>query len=226
MPPNLADLERVLRALANENRLQLLFSLQDPKGYSELQLPPPREDGWGSDERSISRQAVRAHLRELMAIGVVEEAPTADGTLQWVVNHARLFGALEQMRALTTVRPRVEVGGETADLERAFATPDVGGPHLVLVRGVEEGRAFPLVKTGEWTIGRGPACAIRLDYDPFISGEHARILQKGPEFFLADVPANKNGTYLNWRRLSRGALAPLKSGDVVGLGMSLLVFRE
>lgn len=114
-------------------------------------------------------------------------------------------------------------------LESRGPSAAASGPHLVLARGVQEGRSFPLARRGEdeaWSIGRQRHQPVCLDYDPYISSEHARILSKEGKFFLMDLPNNKNGTLLNWQKMVRGGIAPLKSGDVIGVGMSLLVFRE
>lgn len=226
MPPLTPDeLERLLKALANVNRIRLLQTLQRPKGYRELDLQPSREDSWGSDERAITRQAVRGHLKALMDIGVVREARDGDGA-SFVVNHARLFGVVEELRQLATLRPTAEAGDATMNLDARTPGVDVAGPHLALVRGVEEGRAFPLLSDrAEWTIGRRRSAEICLDYDPYVSSDHARIVRRDGAFFLMDAPASKNGTLLNWSRVARGALAPLKAGDVVSVGRSLLVFR-
>lgn len=220
-----ADVELVLKVLSNPNRLSLLRTLQSPKAFADLELAPSRNDGWGS-ERSISRQAVRRHVQELVELGVVVEAPPgADRTARYVVDHARLFGVVEQLRQIATVRPAIDMEHETMGLRGGAHVVVPDGPHFALVRGVQEGRAFALVETAAWTIGRARTCAICLDYDPYVSSEHAQVLRKEGGFFLVDLAANKNGTFLNWAPMTRGGIAPLKPGDVIGLGMSLLVFR-
>ena len=225
----LHELERVLKALANVNRLKLLETLQVPQGYADINLQPSRGDEWGSDERAISRQALRKHLHELMEIGVVVELPSGEsGTRRYTVNHARLFGVVEQMRQIATVRGGAPSGGQTVDLEVGRPGGGVDGPHLVLVRGVQEGRCYSLVtqnREPEWSIGRGRGADVSLDYDPYASTSHARVVLKERQFFLVDLPSNRNGTFLNWNRMVRGGVAPLKAGDVIGVGMSLLVLR-
>lgn len=221
-----ADVELVLKVLSNPNRLALLRTLQSPKGFADLELSPSRNDGWGSDERAISRQAVRRHVQELIDLGVVVEAPqAADNITRFLVNHARLFGVVEQLRQIATVRPALDMEHETMGLRGRASVAVPEGPHLALVRGVQEGRAFALTEDGAWTLGRARSCAICLDYDPYVSSEHAQIVRKEGGFFLVDLAANRNGTFLNWAPMTRGGIAPLKPGDVVGLGMSLLVFR-
>lgn len=221
-----ADVEQVLKVLSNPNRLQLLRTLQSPKAFADLDLAPSRNDGWGSEERSISRQAVRRHVQELLDLGVVVETPAGqDQPTRFLVNHARLFGIVEQLRQIATVRPTLDLEHETMGLRGAANVTVPGGPHLALVRGVQEGRAFALAEGAAWTLGRTRACSICLDYDPYVSSEHAQIVRKEGGYFLVDLAANKNGTFLNWAPMTRGGVAPLKAGDVIGVGMSLLVFR-
>lgn len=227
--PRLEELERVFKALSNINRLKLLVQLQSPRGYSEIDLSPSRGDSAGSEDRSISRQAVRSHIQELMDLGVVVEAPSDGQGSRFLVDHSQLFALVEQMRSLAQVQPSVEITGRTLNLEMTSPPPEANGPHLVLVRGVHEGRCFELTDSdedGQWTVGRASEADISLDYDAYVSTDHAKLLRRDGEFFLMDSPANKNGTFLNWEKLTRGGIAPLSSGDVLGVGMSLLVFRE
>lgn len=221
------ELERFLKALANVNRLRLLEELQTPQGYGDLDLPPSRIDEQGDPGRAITRQALRRHVEELMGIGVVIPVSSSrGGAMRFTVDRARLYGIVEQLRKLATVEPEMAVPHGTVDLSAPPRADPAPGPHVVLVRGVHEGRTFPLERgREEWLVGRSRATPICLDYDPYISGTHARILRKDDGFVLADLPGNKNGTYLNWTKLERGGFAPLKSGDILGLGTSLLVFR-
>ncbi|MDX1612353.1 MAG: FHA domain-containing protein [Candidatus Thermoplasmatota archaeon] len=224
----LEDLERAFKALANINRLRLIVELQNPKGYGDIDLAPSRGDSAGSGDRSISRQAVRGHIQELMDLGVVVEAESDGPSSQFIVDHARLFALFEQARRLTAVQPSVDLEGTTLSLDGQRPRPTTEGPHLTLVRGVEEGRGFPLrgKDEEEWTIGRSPQSDISLDYDAYVSGKHARVLCQGGDYYLMDLPSNKNGTFLNWQPLSQGGVAPLAPGDIIGVGMSLLVFRD
>lgn len=229
-PPELEshrELERFLKALANVNRLRLLEALQTPQAYADLELPPSRADDAGDPERAISRQAMRRHIEELMGIGVVLPVSGGrGGAMRFTVDRARLYGIVEQLRQLATVEPEWAVAAGTVNLAAPELQKTAVGPHLVLVRGVQEGRTFPLEQPREeWLLGRNRASALCLDYDPYISSAHARILRRDGGFVLADLPGNKNGTYLNWRRLERGGFAVLRAGDVVGVGTSLLVFR-
>lgn len=219
------ETERILKVLANANRLRLLTLLKEPKGYSDIALPPSRSDAWGQSERAITREAVRGHLHELMAVGLVKQTRRGNVT-RFVANHGRLFVVAEHLRSLAHVQPEQGVPSQTLVLGVQQARPPPEGPSLVLVRGVREGEAFPLSpKADTWLVGRAANADVRLDYDPFVSARQARLLRKRNEFYLQDLPGNRNGTLLNWSRLAPGALAPLRAGDVIGAGLSLLVVR-
>lgn len=228
-PIPIEDLERILKGLGNANRLKLLVALQEPKGYVDIELTPSRDDSWGSQTRSISRQAVQGHIATLRELGIVKEVSVdEDREAKFLVDRPRLFRVVEELRQLATVQPTEDPGGETVDLDQAPAAPDIAGPHLVLVRGVEEGRAFRLGKDegGSWVIGRSREADVPLDYDPYVSSEHAVLMRREGGTFVQDLPENKNGTFLNWKRMVEGGIAPLKSGDIIQVGMSLLVYRE
>jgi hypothetical protein len=59
--------------------------------------------------------------------------------------------------------------------------------------GLRAGSAFELDNSA--TIGRSPAVEIQID-DPFASGRHARIYERGGLFYLEDM-GSTNGTFLN-----------------------------
>lgn len=224
---SLEELEEAFKALSNINRLKLLLELQRPKGYNEIKLTPSRPGPEGPEDRPISRQAVRHHIEELRELGVVAETDTDERRRQFVVDRARLYAIVEKMRDLATVEPSVDPSGATMALDGGQPVPMPDGPHLVLVRGVEEGQAYPLQEEQErFVIGRDPSADVVLDYDAFVSGEHAHVLQRPEGHVLKDLESNRNGTLLNWRRIKRGGVAPLSAGDVIGMGRSLLVFRS
>lgn len=226
---SLHEMERAFKVLGNINRLRLLVDLQEPKGYSEIDLPPSRSDGAGGGERTITRQAVRSHLQHLLDLGLVREVE-AEGTGQrFIVDHSRLFALMERMREIASVKATMPVEEQTMNLTDGSRTQLPACPHLALVRGVHEGRVFPLEAKGEtrrWLLGRQRDADVCLDYDAYVSSEHAEVLQQEDQHYLRDLPVNRNGTFLNWQRLQPGSTAPLKAGDVVGVGRSLLIFRQ
>lgn len=223
------DLERVLKALANVNRIQLLLALQKPSRMTEIDLKPSRSGPWGAEDRAISRQAVRAHVDALREIGVVDVLDEESATPRYVVNHARLYEVTESLREMATIRAVVDVQDETVARGAEGNAVDVKGPRLVLVRGVREGQAFALAEpapSAGWLIGRHRDADVSLDYDPFVSSAHSRVVAKDGRHFLVDLRENRNGTLLNWRPMARGGIAPLEPGDLVGVGSTVLLYRR
>jgi hypothetical protein len=88
--------------------------------------------------------------------------------------------------------------------------------------GFRPGRELILSKP-EVTIGRAESCDIGLFGDAAVERLHARILQRGADYFLADN-GSPAGTFVNGRRVVDPV--PLRSGDEIRLGRSVLRFRE
>jgi DNA-binding transcriptional ArsR family regulator len=232
------DLRRLavyLKALANPNRLALLHDLVVPRPVAEIRLHPVQVAAGENPERSISEQAVRDHLSRLRQVGVVVvQRAERDGVVMdhFVLNHQRLFAIVEELRRLGELRPEsIVLQDETLTSAKEGAVPPRSGPGLLLVRGQHEGREFPLEAARRslsrgWVIGRKDGLAVSLDYDPFVSAEHAEVVADGEGFRILDLRTNRNGTWVNFARLERGESAPLAHGDVVSVGRTHLVFRD
>jgi len=235
MEGNYAELEAYLKALAQANRLELIEALRIPRTLDEIHLTPTAAIEMGGADRAMTRQGVQNHLDKLIDVGVVRVAPTdrkgKRGILEYRLDAARLFALIEELRRITrepAVGPVDPLA--TQQLADPAQAPWAEGPKLVLVHGIREGRVFPLLQRDlraprGWLVGRSPGVPVRLDYDPYVSLENAEILQRGSDYRLLDLRTAKNGTYVNWRRLPPGGETPLESGDVIGVGRSLLVFR-
>jgi hypothetical protein len=87
--------------------------------------------------------------------------------------------------------------------------------------GFRPGRELILSKP-EVTIGRAESCDIGLFGDAAVERLHARILQRGADYFLADA-GSPAGTFVNGRRVAEPV--PLRSGDEIRLGRNVLRFR-
>lgn len=88
--------------------------------------------------------------------------------------------------------------------------------------GFRTGREMLLSKS-ETLIGRAEACDIGLFGDPGVEPRHARILLQQGRYLLVDAGSN-GGTYLNEARITQPS--PLRSGDLIRLGRSVLRFGE
>lgn len=215
-----------LAALGNPVRLDLLRALRTPQPVGQVAVG-------GLDGHTIARQAVRGHLDRLIEAGFVtmrESGRDARSPLEYVVNHQQIFALSEAIRGLARLRPVVEPSLATADLALDAPASPFPKPCLVLVKGLEEGAVFPLRETPgsprSWIIGRKRGVAIPLDFDPFVSAENCRIDEEEAAFFLEDLPESRNGAMLNYRPLPKGRRAQLRHGDLVGVGRSVLLFRD
>lgn len=86
---------------------------------------------------------------------------------------------------------------------------------LVLQRGAEAGRRWPLDRTRPLTIGRDDQCDIVLP-DRQVSRHHARIMWMGSFFQVEDLQS-KNGTHVNGQETS-GPTA-LQDGDEIQVAL-------
>lgn len=233
--PDYEKLVDYFRALAYPTRLELLHLLRFPHALPDIRLTPRQTRPGQNPDRPVARQTVQEHLEHLLAIGVVtaREPDGPKGRKEFVVNGAKVYQMMEELRRVGTIVVGAPVGGD-ATVARdagggAVKAPQEQGPRLVLVHGLYEGKAFPLRRAGagpaRWVLGRKAEAAVSLDYDPYVSGENAAVEQGPGGFALVDLPGSRNGTLLNWRTLAPGERAPLRSGDVIGVGRSLLVFR-
>ncbi|MGB0652955.1 MAG: FHA domain-containing protein [Thermoplasmatota archaeon] len=221
------DLEAVLKALANRNRLLLLRLLQEPHRVSDMVVRASSASAWGGASRPLTRQTVQGHLRRLMEIGAVVRLGEGKEAV-YSVHHPTLFDITEQLRELASVRAHVDLDDATIPAEGTGTGKAPEGPHFVTVRGLHEGAIHALPETPPaegWTIGRSRDCHVCLDHDRFVSGLHASVHQTGGEHVLVDARTNRNGTRFNFERLPPGGMVPMVTGDMVEVGRSLLLFR-
>ena len=93
--------------------------------------------------------------------------------------------------------------------------PARGRLHLVM-EGGQQGEVYQL--ESETVIGRSGG-DITFPHDGFMSGRHARIIQKGNAFFLTDE-GSRNGTFIKIKGDTE-----LKSGDMILVGKQLFRFE-
>ncbi len=222
-----------LSALAYPARLELLGLLRIPKLFSEIRLTPLRVAPGENKDRPSSRPTVQAHLEKLVDSNFVSIQDVGRGarkTYQYHANAQVIYALVEELRRINVMHAgRGPIGEATGTLAASAVVQPITGPRLILVHGVYEGKAFPLhentAQDGRWVLGRRPGAAVGLDYDGFVSSEHAAITQMNGRFLLSDL-SSKNGTAVNWRMLRRGEQHALKSAEVIGVGRSLFVFAD
>jgi len=234
--PNTGDIDKqrralILEALSNENRLSIIEQLRSPKTVSEIILPPTHHRAGENPDRPISRQAVRVHLARLAEIGILRTTKRRRGDVaveEHALDRPGLFAVLEDLRSLVTdvTDPQAPVGID----RRGMARVESQAPRLVLVRGLGEGRVFPLRPAGTpeadaWIIGRQPGVAVELEYDPHVSRKNSAICPRGHDLDIRDL-SSSNGTHVNGKPLFAAEGHALRHGDIIGVGRSILVFHQ
>lgn len=86
---------------------------------------------------------------------------------------------------------------------------------LVLQRGAEAGRRWPLSRTHPLMIGRSDECDISLP-DRQVSRMHTKITWTGDEYQVEDL-GSKNGTHLNGQDVAKAM--PLRDGDEIQIAL-------
>lgn len=220
-----------LASLASPSRILLLRELRTPKALREIRIPATSPRG-GPGSELMTRQAVRKHLAPLVEQGVVvaREAERPYGpTTEYALNHQRLYALSEEFRDLAKLRPTAEPTSLTIPRKLEVQAPRAPGPRLVVAKGVEEGRVFPLRPPAsgkkEWLIGRKRGADVALDFDPFLSTSNTLVVYDASLYYVQALPQSRNGTLLNFEPLVPDERRPLESGDLIGVGRSLLLFR-
>ncbi len=88
---------------------------------------------------------------------------------------------------------------------------------LVLQRGAEAGRRWPLDRSRVVTIGRDEECDIHLP-DRQVSRRHARIYWTGEQYRIEDL-GSKNGTHVNGQEVQSNDPCPLQDGDELQIAL-------
>ncbi|RMG09326.1 MAG: FHA domain-containing protein [Planctomycetota bacterium] len=95
-------------------------------------------------------------------------------------------------------------------------------PELVVVDGPARG-AFLSLGDRPLTVGRASSCDLVLEGDSRASHRHARVVPLGGGRYLLEDLESTNGTEVNGERIAQ---VPLRPGDLLRVGRSLLVYRE
>lgn len=221
-----------LEVLASPTRLHLLHLLRTPRRLHDIRVEPSLVRSGENPERPLSRQGVARHLERMVEAGLVKRisGPDARHADTYVLNHQRVFALVNEMRNLSKLRPIATLAQGTArtvaeTLARDLRLPS--GPRILVAYGRDDGTVFSLQGPpgSRWRIGRALSCEIRLDYDLYVSSENSVVERTPEEFVVRDLRGNRNGTWVNWRRLPPGGSERLHPGDLLSVGQSMLVFQ-
>ncbi len=92
---------------------------------------------------------------------------------------------------------------------------------LVVLEGNHRGN-FVRIAAAPVTVGRAKTADLPLPDDGKVSNIHARITPSGADRYLLEDLGSTNGTFVNDERIEQ---TPLRSGDLVKIGRSLMIFR-
>lgn len=95
------------------------------------------------------------------------------------------------------------------------------GAELRILKGPDEGKSFPLAVRA--TLGRGVNADVAL-LDMKCSREHCAVEKRADGWYLVDL-GSTNGTRLNEIKLETKSVQPLKHGDKLRLGGTVVEFR-
>lgn len=94
---------------------------------------------------------------------------------------------------------------------------------LYVLNGPDEGKTIGL-KDGGTYIGRAPECDLRLE-DRTVSRRHLIITNRDREYFVTDLNS-QNGTLYDGAVLPAGVVVPIKEGEPIAVGMTIIGLGE
>lgn len=209
-----------LKPLSNPKRLKLLHFLTEPHYLEEI-----------ASELGMARQSAQKHVDRLLDAGFIEKQQgrrDSGPVTEYLLRPQRLFAIHEEFGKLGVLEPVVDDDRLTRTQLSSTQVSESGVegvPRLRTVHGRTRGETFVLDGDGPWMVGRDSKHDVTLDYDPFASNRHAEIRREGEEFTITDA-FSTNGTLINWEQMEKGQTIPLKQGDILGVGKTLLVFHR
>lgn len=215
------ELDTLFRALANENRLQILQLLRSPHVTAELNISHAGANHDGATPRMISRQALCRHLDQLRAAGLVLRDPHSDPRQPSYVTSPSAM--LKSVRLIYEALVAENAPARTAPLE----VPR--GPHVIVLDAPSGEYVVPLdPRHDSWTVGRLPEDDIPLDFDPTVQIRHA-VLTRNRSDTHTDYGIETEAvleTAVNFVKVEPNRKTPIRHGDIVTIGGTRLAFRN
>ncbi len=223
----LDDLAEDFKALANSRRLHLLHLLTKPRYGEEL-----------SEALDTTRPNALKHVDKLEDRGFVRSMHgrrESGPVVEYQVVPQRLYALSVALEDLGRLEPRggpeISRSSPTLDDELPTRGGDDGDrqaadqARLCVLDGPKEGSALELdPEASRWRIGRDEEGDLVLDHDPYVSNRHAEIHVVPAGHAIVDADSS-NGTFLNFDRLPPGDRVTLRSGDILRIGHTRLVYQ-
>jgi pSer/pThr/pTyr-binding forkhead associated (FHA) protein len=123
------------------------------------------------------------------------------------------------------VEERLPTRGQSAsELKRQLELERAGTAFLIHRDEAGRQRLTRLPPVGRLRVGRAAEADVSLPFDTEVSRLHAEVERVGGEWLLIDDGLSSNGSYVNGERVA--GRRRLRSGDVIRLGETVLVFRN
>lgn len=218
-PPPLAR-RRItqLGTVSSPRRLRLLLLLAEGFALERVKRASER-----------SPEDIEEDLEELRAAGLVEDHTVRqrDVDRAFVPDLTQLHELGEALRGLSIAYGQ---SPGRPDTPPTWPPAPSDPPSLTVVHGTTLGRSFPLETDGSpsrrgWIIGRGDDVDVPLEEDPYVGPEAGEIVPREGRFELVDLRSSDRRVSLNGQPLDRGERRELSTGDLVGVGRSLLRFE-
>lgn len=221
----LEELVKDLTALAHVHRLRLIHLLTKPRYGEEL------AEALGTTRQNALKHVQRLEDREF--VRSLHGRRSSGPVIEYQVVPQRLFALSVGLAELGALEPEggPQVRRVEPTLEDAIRDEPPEPPakqhkaQLMVTNGPNAGTTYGLDgEHGRWTIGREEDRTISIRHDPFVSSHHAEVQVDIRGHALVDV-YSANGTFHNFKRLSRGGRVPLRPGDVISVGHTQLVYQ-
>lgn len=135
----------------------------------------------------------------------------------FVLVYGMLFWLLMLVRKDIRLRGQAPAGNTAASKKRP-----VTGAHMVVSSSADYNGDRTVPVGHELLVGRDENCGLCLA-DSSVSTMHARVYVVGDEYFVEDL-GSTNGTVLRSEKITTPCR--LRSGDILTLGRTILVFKE
>ena len=94
---------------------------------------------------------------------------------------------------------------------------------LYVLNGPDVGKSIGFKEAGTY-VGRAPECDLRLE-DRTVSRRHLKITKRSNEYFVTDLNS-RNGTLYDGAILPPGVVVPIREGEPIAIGMSVIGLWE
>jgi hypothetical protein len=140
--------------------------------------------------------------------------------------HQEIEAELEALVAEHPARPRL--ARQVRAVKGLPSNLDTQAPHertcLIVRPGHRLQRIVRLDAARRLTLGRDPNADVPIAWDARVSRLHALLQRAGDRWLLSDDGLSRNGTFCNDERVTTPR--PLRDGDVIAVGDTMLVFRD